>query len=206
MLTTSLNSELLAAFTPGAAPTLRPCFIWRCHTYQHCDFPSDSSTLYISTVQSGSPLLAALPPHFRLQTYYPPSSHFVFSPSTPSLPLHAADCLSTPPASSSPSDSLRVLQWNAGSLPARSTKLLLFRLAHPVDLICIQKSNLNSSSSFRIPGFSALRSDHAHSRSDTFSPDVTHASGGIVFSSGRAYPSRNLLPPLFLRLIPTLIM
>ena len=79
-----------------------------------------------------------------------------------------------------PPDSLRVLQWKAGGLQARSTKLLHFLSSHPVDLICIQESNLNSSSSFHIPGFSALRSDRTHSRSGIFSPDVTHASGGVI--------------------------
>ena len=77
-----------------------------------------------------------------------------------------------------PPDSLRVLQWNAGGLRARSTELLHFLLSHPVDLICIQGSNLNSS--FRIPGFSALRSDRTHSRSGILSSDTTHASGGVV--------------------------
>ena len=79
-----------------------------------------------------------------------------------------------------PPDSLRVLQWNAGGLRARSTELLHFLSSHPVDLICIQESNLNSSSSFWIPGFSALRSDRTHSRSGIFSCDTTHASGGVV--------------------------
>ena len=79
-----------------------------------------------------------------------------------------------------PPDSLRVLQWNAGGLRARSTELLYFLSFHPVDLICIQESNLNSSSSFQIPGFSALRSDRTHSRSGILSPDATHASGGVV--------------------------
>ena len=85
-----------------------------------------------------------------------------------------------PPASSSPQESLRVLQWNAGGLRARSTELLHFLSSHPVYLICIQESNLNSFSSFRIPGFSALRSDRTHSRSGILSPDATHASGGVV--------------------------
>ena len=80
----------------------------------------------------------------------------------------------------SPSDSLRVLQWNAGGLRARSTKLLHFLSSHPVDLICIQESNLNFSSSFWIPRFSALRSDRTPSRSGIVSPDNTHASGGVV--------------------------
>ena len=77
-------------------------------------------------------------------------------------------------------NSLRVLQWNAGGLQARSTKLLHFISSHPVDLICIQESNLNLSSSFRIPGFSTLRSDDTHSRSGIFSTDVTDASGGVI--------------------------
>ena len=80
--------------------------------------------------------------------------------------------------SSPPPDSLRVLQWNAGGLRARSTELLHFLSSHPVDLICIQESNLNSS--FRIPGFSVLRSDRTHSRSGILSSDASHASGGVV--------------------------
>ena len=79
-----------------------------------------------------------------------------------------------------PPDSLRVLQWNAGGLRARSTELLYFLSSHPVDLICIQESHLNSSSSFQISGFSALRSDRTHSRSGILSSDTTHASGGVV--------------------------
>ena len=79
-----------------------------------------------------------------------------------------------------PPDSLRVLQWNAGGLRARSTELLHFLSYHPVDLICIQESNLNSSSSFRIPGFSVLRSDRTHSRPGILSSDATPASGGVV--------------------------
>ena len=73
-----------------------------------------------------------------------------------------------------------VLQWNAGGFRARSTELLHFLSSHCVDLIYIQESNLNSSSSFRIPGFSALRSDRTHSWSGILSPDSTHASGGII--------------------------
>ena len=77
-------------------------------------------------------------------------------------------------------DSLRVLQWNAGGLRARSTELLDFISFHPVDPICIQESNLNSSSPFRIPGFSALRSDGTYTRSGIFFTDVIDANGGIV--------------------------
>ena len=77
-------------------------------------------------------------------------------------------------------NSLRVLQWNAGGLRARSTKLQHFISSHPVDLICIQESNLNLSSSFRILGFSALQSHGTHSRSGILSTDVADASGGVI--------------------------
>ena len=77
-------------------------------------------------------------------------------------------------------NSLRALQWNAGGLRARSTKLIHFISSHPVDLIYIQESNLNLSSSFWIPGFSALQSHGTHSRSHIFSTDVADASGGII--------------------------
>ena len=111
---------------------------------------------------------------------YKTSKYGISSPSTPSPSSLAPGRPTMPPASSPPPDSLRVLQWNAGGLRARSTKLLHFLSSHPVDLICIQESNLNSSSTFRISGFSALRSDRTHSRSGILSPDAAHASGGVV--------------------------
>ena len=140
---------------------------------------SDSSDMYTSTVQSiPSSANAALLPHPHLQTSYPPSAYSVSSPSALSPhPLLSAVLLHLLPP---PPDSLRVLQWNAGGLRARSTKRLHFLLSHTVDLICIQESNLNSSSCFRIPGFSALRFDCTHSWSGIPSPDATHASGGVI--------------------------
>ena len=137
--------------------------------------------MYSSTVQSSpSSANAALPPHPRLQTSYLLSAHFVSSPSAPSPLSLAPGCPSTPPASSLPLDSLRLLQWNAGGFRARITELLHFLSSHPVDLICIQKSNQNSSSSFWIPAFSALHSYRIHSRSGILFPDATHASGGVI--------------------------
>ena len=58
-----------------------------------------------------------------------------------------------------------------------STELLHFISSHPVDFICIQESNLNLSSSFRI---STLRSDRSHTRSGIFSTDVTDASECVI--------------------------
>ena len=77
-------------------------------------------------------------------------------------------------------NSLRVLQWNAGGLRARRTKLIHFISSHPVDLIYIQEFNLNLSSSFQISGFSALQSHGTYSRSGIFSTDVADASGGVI--------------------------
>ena len=57
-----------------------------------------------------------------------------------------------------------------------------------------------------LSGFSALRSDRTHSRSGILSSDTTHASGGVVIFVRQGLPFLNFLPPLFLRLIPTLIM
>ena len=103
---------------------------------------SDFSDMYTSTVQSGpASANAALSPHPRLQISYPPSAYFISSPSAPSPPSFA------PGFSFAPPDSPRVLQWNPGGLRARSTELLHFLSSHPVDLICIQESKLNSSSS-----------------------------------------------------------
>ena len=89
-----------------------------------------------------------------------------------------------------PHDSLRVLQWNTGGLRARSIELLHIISSYHVDLICIQESNLNSSSSFRIPGFAALRSDRSYSWSGILSPDTTQASGGVIIfvRQGLFYP------------------
>ena len=144
---------------------------------------SDFSSLYTSTSQSGpsGPLCYCSAPT-------PSSPSNLLSPFRP-LPIFSFCTLTT--ASyfwlfflqflfPLPPDSLRVLQWNAGGLRARSTELLHFISSHPIDPICIQKSNLNLSSSFRIHGFSALRSDCTHSRSGIFSTDATHASGGII--------------------------
>ena len=142
---------------------------------------SDSSNMHTSTVQSGPFCLLMLHSRPTLVSKLPiPHLPIIYLLPLPPPPSLAPGCPCAPPASTIPPDSLRVLQWNAGGLRARSTELLHFLSSHPIDLICIQESNLNSSSSFRIPGFSALRSDRTHSQSGIFSPDATHASGGVV--------------------------
>ena len=88
-----------------------------------------------------------------------------------------ADALTTTPSRRCAGN---VLQWNAGGLRARRPKLLRFISSHPVDLIYIQDSNLNLSTSFWIPGFSALQFHGTQSRSGIFSTDVADASGGVI--------------------------
>ena len=51
---------------------------------------------------------------------------------------------------------------------------------HPVDLFCIQESNIGSFSFFPIHGYSALQYDCPHSRSGILSLDDPHASGGVT--------------------------
>ena len=139
---------------------------------------SDSSDMYNSAVQSGPPLLMMYSrPTLvsKLHIPHPPILH-LFSPHHYPLLLAFLLHLLIP----LPPDSLRVLQWNAGGFRARSTKFFHFLLCHPVDLICIQESNLNLSSSFRISGFSALGFDRTHSQFGIFSRDATHASGDVI--------------------------
>ena len=141
----------------------------------------DSSSWYTFTAQSG--------PHLLMQHSYPTLTFkpLILFPSTLYLlPLHPHHRLMLLAVSlylllSLPlTNSLRVLQWNAGGLRARRTKLIHFISSHPVDLMYIQESNINLSSSFRIPGFSALESHGTHSRSGSFSTDVADASGGVI--------------------------
>ena len=145
---------------------------------------SDSSSWYTSTaqicpiwppvlMQHSHPTLAFKPLIFFPPTLYllPPHPHHRLMLLAVSLYLLLPLLLL---------NSLRVLQWNAGGLRARSTELLHLISPHPVDLIRIQESNLNLSSSFRIAGFSALRSDGSHSRSGIFSTDVTDTSGSVM--------------------------
>ena len=142
---------------------------------------SDSSSWYTSTAQS-SPLL--LMQHLHLTLAFKPL--ILFPPTLYLLPVYPHHRLMLLAVSlylllSLPfPNSIRVLQWNAGGLQARSTKLLHFISSYPVDHIYIQDSNLNLSSSFRIPGFSALRPHGTHSRSGIFSTDVADASGGVI--------------------------
>ena len=95
---------------------------------------------------------------------------------------YVSGCSSTPPTFSSSSDSLRSLQWNVGCLQARRAEVHLIS-SHPVDLIFIQESNLNSSF---FPYSWILCSDLAVLLPMTHTPLVVSS-----FSSCRAHFSLN---------------
>ena len=173
-----LDLELLAALTPGATLS---AFFGDATPTSTVTSSLDSSSWYTSTAQSG--LLLQMQHSHPTLAFKP---FILFPPTLYLLPLHLHHRLMLLAVSVYLllplflPDSLKVLQWNAGGLQARSTELLHFISSPPIDLICIQESNLNLSSSFRIPGFSALRSDGTHSRSGIFSTDVTDANGSVI--------------------------
>ena len=169
-------------------------------------FPCKYSTP--PTVQSGpASANAALSPHPRLQTSYPPSSHFISSPSAP-LPTtvpcswlsFCASCLHSP---------LTLLGFFNGMLevfePGALNYSTFFR---PI---------LSTLSAFRNPiltplplsGFldSLLCVLIVPTPGLAFSLLIPRTlAAALSFSSGKAYLFLNFLPPLFFRLIPTLIM
>ena len=184
LLSFSRFRTLCSSYSWSCPPCCVPAFVGDAISASTVTFSSDSSSWYTFTAQCGpsGPLL--------LMRYSNPTLAFklliLFPPTLYLLPLHPHHRLVLLAVSfylllSLPlPNSLRVLQWNAGGLRARSTEVLYFISSHPVDLICIQESNLNLFSSFRIPGFSALRYDGTHFRSGIFSTDVTDASGSVI--------------------------
>ena len=84
---------------------------WSCPPCRNTVTPSSNcSDMYTSSVQSGPACAnAALSPHSRLQTSYPPSAHSISPPSAPLPPSLASGRLSTPPASFPPPDPVSVL-------------------------------------------------------------------------------------------------
>ena len=140
--------------------------------YQHFIFSGTLQQVYLTVPYRppNSLAYANLPPHDRPQIFYsptalPPTSHFVsFSP------FFTSGSFSAPPASSSCSYSLKVLQRNAGGFCAKYVKHLYLVFLFRVDLICIKEFDFSSSLFFWIPEYSGLKSDCTHFRSGLFSP------------------------------------
>ena len=105
-----------------------------------------------------------------------------------------------------PPDFLRVFQWNGGGLRAKTTKLLHF--FRPILLTLSVSKNLILT---HLPLSRSLDSLLCNLIAPT--PDLAFSlvmprtlAAASSFSSGGVYPSLNFLPPLFLRLVPSLIM
>ena len=153
---------------------------WSCPPCRITVTPSlDSSNMCASTVRSGPASAgAALSPHPRLQTFCPPSAHSVSSLSAPPPPSLAPGFSSAPPASASP---LTLSGFFGGVLEVFEPGALnYFTFFRPILSTLSAFRNPVLTPPFRIPGFSALRSDRTHSRSGILSSDTTHASGGVV--------------------------
>ena len=146
---------------------------------------------------------AALLPHPRLHTSYPPSAHLISPPSALPPPSLAPGYTSAPPASSPP---LTLSGFFNGMLEVFEPGALnYFTFFRPI---------LSTISAFRNPILTPLLFPDsllcvliAPTPGLAFSllmPPTPAAA--LSFSSDRAYPFLNCLPPLFLRSIPTLIM
>ena len=107
---------------------------WSCHP---CCVPAFSGDL--TSNNTGLPSLNTFTVAFKPLILLPPISYLLYLYLHHRLMLLAVfntSCFFFLP------DSLKVLQWNAGGLLDRSTKLLHSISSHPVDLIRIQESNL----------------------------------------------------------------
>ena len=170
----------------------------------HCDFLFGLRRPVYLTVQSG--LLsanAALPPHPRLQTSYPPFAHFISCPSAPSPPSLASGSPSTPPASSPP---LTLSGFFNGMLEVfEPVALNYFTFSRPI-LLTLSVSRNPISTHLPLSGFLdiLLCILIAPTLSLAFSLVMPRMLAAVSsFSSSKVYLSLNFLPPLSFRLIPT---
>ena len=163
--------------------------------------------LYTSTVQSGpTSVNAALSPHPRLQTSYPPVGPFyIFSFCSLTTVLCSwlsffASCLLSP---------LTLLGFFNGMLEVFEPGALnYFTFSRPI-LSTLSASKNPISTHLPLFGFldSLLCVLIVPTPGLAFSLLIPRTlAAASSFSSGRAYPSLNFLPPLFLWLIPTVIM
>ena len=168
---------------------------------------SNSSDMYTSIVQSSpASANAALSPHPRLQTFYPPFAHSISSPFTPP-PLSLAPGFSSAPPTSTPP--LTLSGFFNGMLEVFEPG--------PLNYSTFFRPILSTLSAFKNPilthlllsGFlgSLLCALIAPTPGLAFCLPIPRTlAAALSFSSGRAYLFLNFLPPLFLHLILTLIM
>ena len=150
----------------------------------HCNTvtsPWNFSDLYTSIVLLCLPFIdAAFQPHPCLQTSYPPSAHSLFFSSDPSPLSLVPGCSSTPPASSPHPRSLSGFS-NGMLVVSEPGALNCSFLFGPILLTSsVPRNPILTHLPLRIAGFSNLRSDLTHPRSDILSRGATHASSGII--------------------------
>ena len=188
---------------------LRPCFFWRSHIYQHCDFLLgllQLAHLHCATWPIWpSSAQATLSSHPCLQASYPPRPLRIFSLCTFTTALGSWLFLYTS-CFLFPLDSLRVLQWNEDVFkPGALNYYSLFCL---ILLTLFVSRNLTLIHLLLFESLHSLLCDMIAPTpglafSFPISPTLAAAS---TFLSDRAYLSQNFLPPLFLRWTPTLIL
>ena len=172
-------------------------------------FSSDSSQLVYLHCSIWLPSAnAALAPHPHLQTFYPFSAHFESSPSAPSPPPHAPGCWLFLFTSCFLFPSITLSGLFNGMLGVfKPGALNYYTLLRLIPLTSYISRNLTL---IYLPLFRSLDSLLCDPMAPT--PDLVFfllRSQTLVaassFSSSRAYSSLSFLPPLFLHLIPTLI-
>ena len=163
--------------------------------------------MYICTVQSGPVSAnAALSPHPRLQTSYPPSAHSISSPSAPSPPSLSPGCPSALPVSSPP---LNLSRFFNGMLEVFEPGALNYFTFFRTILLTLSASRNPILTPLPLSGFldSLFCVLIVPTPGLAFSPLIPRTlAAALSFLSGRAYPFLNFLSLLFLCLIPTLIM
>ena len=181
---------------------------WSCPPCRIAVTPSlDSSDMYTSTLQSNPAFAnAALSPHPRLQTSYPPSAHFISSPSAPHRrPLPLAFFLRLLP----PLPPMTLSLFFNGMLEVFEPGALNYStFFHPI-LSTLSASRNPILTPLPLSGFvdSLLCVLIVPTPGLALPLLIPRTLAAVLsFSSGRAYLFLNFLPPLFLRLILTLIM
>ena len=149
---------------------------------------------------------AALSPHPRLQTFYPPYAHSISYPSALPPPSLVPGYTSAPFAFSPP---LTLSEFFNGMMEVFEPGALNYSTFFRPILSTLSAFRNPILTSFPLSGFldSLLCALIVPTPGLAFSPPIPRTlAAALSFSSGRAYLFLNFLPPLFLRLIPTLIM
>ena len=149
---------------------------------------------------------AALSPHPRLQTSYPPSAHLISPSSALPPPSLAPGCTSAPPASSPP---LTLSGFFNGMLEVFEPGALNYFIFFRPILLTLSAFRNPILTPLPLSGFldsllCVLIAPTPGLASSLLMPRTLAAE--LSFSSDRAYPFLNSLPPLSLCSIPTLIM